>query len=268
MQPARKPADFDDSGPDAVGDRRPSKASLIRLGVAAAVVFCVLVALGTWQVERRSWKLDLIQRIEMRVHAPPVAAPGREEWTRVTAADHEYRHVSVSGTFLNDRETLVTASTELGPGFWVLTPLRLEDGSLVLVNRGFVPTDLRDPASRQAGHIAGETTVTGLLRITEPGGMLLRSNDPAAERWFSRDVEAIAAARGLTDVAPYFIDADAASADAASGGLGLPVGGLTAIKFHNNHLVYALTWYGLAVMVAVGTGYVIRQTGREPPEES
>jgi surfeit locus 1 family protein len=272
MQPARKPADLDDSGPDAAGDRRPSKASLICLGIAAAVVFCLLVALGTWQVERRSWKLDLIQRIETRVHAPPVAAPEREEWAGVTAADHEYRHVSVSGNFLNDRETLVTASTELGPGFWVLTPLRLDDGSLVLVNRGFVPPDRRDPVSRQATMVAGETTVTGLLRITEPGGMLLRSNDPAAERWFSRDVEAIAAARGLTDVAPYFIDADAASADAASAdavseGPGWPVGGLTVIRLHNNHLVYALTWYGLAVMVAVGTGYVIRQTGRGPPEE-
>ena len=107
--------------------------------------------------------------------------------------------------------------------------------------------------------VAGETTVTGLLRITEPGGMLLRSNDPAAERWFSRDVEAIAAARGLTDVAPYFIDADA-----ASDGPGWPVGGLTVIKFHNNHLVYALTWYGLALMVAVGTVYVIRQSRMHP----
>jgi surfeit locus 1 family protein len=96
--------------------------------------------------------------------------------------------------------------------------------------------------------------VTGLLRITEPEGAMLRSNDPAAGRWFSRDVAAIAAARGLTDVAPYFIDADG-----ASGGPDSPVGGLTVIRFHNNHLVYAITWYSLALMLAGGVVHIIRQ---------
>ena len=245
---------FDTREPDAETHRPRSRASLFMLGVAAALIVAVLSALGTWQLERRSWKLDLIDRVETRVQAPPVQAPGRHEWSKVTAAGHEYRHVSVTGVFLNDRETLVTASTELGPGFWVLTPLRMRDGNVVLVNRGFVPTDRRDPASRRAGEIAGETTVTGLLRITEPEGAMLRSNDPSADRWFSRDVAAIAAARGLTDVAPYFIDADG-----GSGGPGLPVGGLTVIRFQNNHLVYAVTWYSLALMLAGGVFHIIRQ---------
>jgi len=218
------------------------------------LVFAVLAALGTWQLERRSWKLELIEWVTTRAHAPPVATPSREEWPLVTAADHEYRHVRATGVFLNDAETLVTASTELGSGYWVLTPLRMRDGALVLVNRGFVPTDRRDPATRKAGEIGGEVTVTGLLRTTEPGGTLLRSNDPSTDRWYSRDVAAIAAARGLTDVAPFFIDADA-----APNGADAPVGGLTVITFHNNHLVYAITWYGLALMVAGGTAYVIRQ---------
>jgi surfeit locus 1 family protein len=238
-----------------------SLASLILLGIAAALVFAALAALGTWQLERRAWKLDLIERVTTRVHAPPTAAPGRAEWPLITTADYEYRHVRVRGIFLNDRETLVTASTELGPGYWVLTPLQLPDGTLVLINRGFVPTDRRDPATRRAGEIAGETTVTGLLRVTEPGGALLRSNDPSADRWYSRDVAAIAAARGLTNVAPHFIDADAASSATASGP-DSPVGGLTVITFHNNHLIYAITWYSLAVMVAGGTAYVIRQEWR------
>jgi surfeit locus 1 family protein len=245
---------FDTREPDAETHRPRSRASLIVLGTAAALIVAVLAALGTWQLERRSWKLALIDRVETRVHAPPVQAPGREEWANVTAADHEYRHVSVTGIFLNDGETLVAASTELGPGFWALTPLRMPDGNVVLVNRGFVPTDRRDPASRRTGEIAGETTVTGLLRITEPEGAMLRSNDPAADRWFSRDVAAIAAARELTDVAPYFIDADAASAGPDS-----PVGGLTVIRFHNNHLVYAITWYSLALMLAGGGVHIIRQ---------
>ncbi|WP_084164151.1 SURF1 family protein [Skermanella stibiiresistens] len=242
---------------DGAPGRRRSTASLIGIGVAAALVFGVLAALGTWQVERRSWKLDLIERVEARVHASAVAAPDRLEWPLVTAAGHEYRHVRVTGVFLHDLEAQVVASTALGAGYWVLTPLRALDGTLVLVNRGFVPQDRRDPATRRAGEPVGEVTVTGLLRISEPGGTALRSNDPAADRWYSRDVAAIAAARGLTAVAPYFIDADAATS-----GPEQPVGGMTVIAFHNNHLVYAVTWYGLALMVAFGAVHVIRHGAR------
>ncbi|QGY04668.1 SURF1 family protein [Methylobacterium mesophilicum SR1.6/6] len=239
------------------GDPGPSPApiSLLRrvvFGVAATLVFVVLVGLGTWQVERRAWKLDLIAQVDARVHAPAVPAPGPADWPRI-GPDDAYRHVTLSGTFLHDRETLVQAVTERGGGFWVLTPLRRPDGSLVLINRGFVPGDRRDPASRAAGQLAGETTVTGLLRLTEPKGAFLRANDPKDDRWYSRDVAAIAAARGLTDVAPYFVDADATPNPG-----GLPVGGLTVIAFPNNHLVYAITWYGMALMLAGAVVYVLR----------
>ncbi|MHB2207534.1 SURF1 family protein [Methylobacterium sp. CM6257] len=224
----------------------------IIFGVAAAIVFVVLLGLGTWQVERRAWKLDLIARVEARVHAPAVPAPGSAEWSRIGPED-AYRHVRLSGTFLHDRETLVQAVTERGGGFWVLTPLRRPDGSLVLVNRGFVPGDRRDPSSREAGQVSGEITVTGLLRLTEPKGAFLRSNDPKDDRWYSRDVAAIAAARGLTEVAPYFVDADATPNPG-----GLPVGGLTVVAFPNNHLVYAITWYGMALMLAGTVVYLLR----------
>ncbi|MGL4289115.1 MAG: SURF1 family protein, partial [Phreatobacter sp.] len=144
-----------------------------------------------------------------------------------------------------------------GGGFWVLTPLRLPEGSTVLVNRGFVAAGQRDPATRAAGRIAGPTSVTGLIRMSEPGGAFLRSNDAAADRWFSRDVGAIAAARGLKQNAPYFIDAEA-----TPGGEGSPIGGLTVIAFANNHLVYALTWFTLALMVAAATVFVARDEWR------
>ncbi|MEJ8853189.1 SURF1 family protein [Variovorax robiniae] len=226
----------------------------------AVLLFAGFIALGTWQVERRAWKLDLIERVEQRVHAPAVAAPGPASWPTVSAARDEYRHVRVSGTFLHDRETLVQAVTTLGAGFWVLTPLRQShDGHVVLVNRGFVPPEARERAARSAMEPAGETSVTGLLRMTEPKGGFLRSNDAAGGRWYSRDVQAIAAARGLADVAPYFIDADGTP---AAGERDWPVGGLTVIRFQNNHLVYALTWYALALMVAAAAWRVWREQKR------
>ena len=247
-------------GADPGSGPSPTPISLLRrvvFGVAAGLVFVVLLGLGTWQVERRTWKLDLIARVDARVHAPAVPAPGPETWKRI-GADEAYRHVRLSGTFLHDRETLVQAVTERGAGFWVLTPLRRPDGSLVLINRGFVPGDRRDPATRSAGQGAGEATVVGLLRLTEPGGAFLRSNAPRDDRWYSRDVTAIAAARGLNDVAPYFVDADAAPNPS-----GLPVGGLTVIAFPNSHLVYALTWYGMALMLAGAVIYLLRGGRRE-----
>ncbi|NEV01448.1 SURF1 family protein [Bradyrhizobium uaiense] len=205
----------------------------------------LLSALGVWQVDRRTWKLALIERVEQRMHAAPVAPPPQSSWPAVTAAGDEYRRVTVSGTFLNAGETLVQAVTAAGPGFWVLTPLQLTNGTTVLVNRGFVPRDKRDPATRRDGEPQGSVSVTGLLRMSEPKGGFLRSNDPAAGRWYSRDVAAIAATRGLSHAAPYFIDADATPNPA-----GVPLGGLTIVRFPNNHLIYALTWFALAFMLA------------------
>ncbi|MGY0714502.1 SURF1 family protein [Azospirillum argentinense] len=234
---------------------RPRR-GLILLGVLALAGVAVFTSLGVWQVERLFWKLDLIQRVEERAQAAPVPAPGPEDWPAVTAATQEYRRVGVTGRFLNDKETLVQAVTERGGGFWVLTPLRTDRGFTVLVNRGFVPPERRSTDSRPDGLIDTDTTVTGLLRVTEPRGGFLRSNDPAQDRWYSRDVVAIAAARSVTDAAPYFIDAEASPPG------GSPVGGLTVLKFRNNHLVYALTWFALALMLIAASLYVARSERR------
>jgi surfeit locus 1 family protein len=261
--------------------RRRSFATLLTLAVCALLVFAGFFALGTWQLQRLQWKLALIERVEQRVHAAPVPAPGPERWPHVSAEADEYRHVRVTGTFLYELTTRVQATTVLGSGYWLLTPLRSTDGYVVLVNRGFIPakaagqarqdsnnetrgtSDAREHQSR-ADH--GVSTVNGLLRISEPGGAFLRHNDPAAHRWYSRDVQAIAAARGLSDVAPFFVDADAAKEPAretsGEGAADAPIGGLTVISFHNNHLVYALTWYALALMVAGACLWVAREERR------
>jgi surfeit locus 1 family protein len=161
----------------------------------------------------------------------------------VNRPDDEYRRVTAEGTLQNDLETLVYASTALGPGYWVITPLALADGTSVLINRGFVPTEKRDPTTRLDGQISGPVSITGLLRLTEPKGTLIKKNDPAGDRWYSRDTAAIAQQRGIADIAPYFIDADGTPNPG-----GMPTGGLTQIAFPNNHLVYAITWFVLAAM--------------------
>jgi surfeit locus 1 family protein len=200
----------------------------------------VFAGLGLWQLERRSWKLDLIARVEARIHAPPVAAPGPAAWAG--AAAEEYRRVALEGRYLDAPETLTLAVTERGPGFWVLAPLRSDSGFTVLINRGFVPEGERAPALRRK--VPGEPArVVGLLRSSEPGGGFLRANDPAGGRWYSRDVAAIAAAQGLGAVAPYFVDADAETEPGP-----LPRGGMTRVVFRNAHLIYALTWFCLALM--------------------
>lgn len=217
----------------------------------------LLSALGIWQIERRTWKLALIERVEQRMHAAPTAPPPQASWPAVTAASDEYRRVTVHGTFLNTEETLVQAVTTDGPGFWVLTPLQMAGGTTVLVNRGFVPPDRRDPATRRDGNPSGAVSVTGLLRISEPEGGFLRSNDPAAGRWYSRDVAAIAATHGLSQVAPFFVDADATPNPG-----GTPLGGLTIVRFPNNHLIYALTWFALAFMLAGALLRIVNGRGR------
>jgi surfeit locus 1 family protein len=228
------------------------------LAIIGVLVFAGFVALGTWQVHRRAWKHDLVARVDARVHAPPVDVPGKGQWPQVTASSDEYRRVKVTGTYLPGKSARVRASTELGMGSWLLTPLRARNGDIVIVNRGFVsPMWCAGKADCAVGP-QGETTVTGLLRISEPKGAFLQKNDPAGDRWFSRDVAAIAAARGLAGVAPYFVDADAASAPGKADGEGNdgPVGGLTVIAFPDNHLSYALTWYGLALMTLLGAWVV------------
>ena len=221
------------------------------------MLFATFVALGVWQVQRLAWKTELIAQVDARVHAAPVPAPGPEAWPTVSRERDQYRRVMVRGVFLHDRETRVQAVTDLGAGAWVMTPMRTNRGFTVLVNRGFVPPERRDPATRAAGQATGPQTVVGLVRLSEPGGGFLRRNDPNTDRWFSRDVDAIAEARGLSDVAPYFIDADVT----ANPG-GWPRGGLTVIRFANSHLVYALTWFGMAALTLVGLWVFVRERRR------
>jgi surfeit locus 1 family protein len=238
------------------GERRSRLAFALLLLLGAAFI-AGFVALGVWQLQRRAWKLDLIERVEARVDAPPVPAPGPAAWPRISAANAEYLRVRARGRFL-DGQVLVQAVTELGPGYWVLAPLETDRGFVLLVNRGFVPRDWR-PAAPTGSGSSVPVVITGLLRLSEPGGAFLRKNDPERGRWFSRDVAVIAKALRLGTTAPYFVDASAAPVEGAGP---WPRGGLTQIRFRNSHLSYALTWFGLAILVSVGLVLLVRYERR------
>lgn len=239
------------------------------LTLVGIALFMGFIALGVWQVQRRAWKIDLIERVTQRIQAAPGALPPAAQWSQVNAAGYAYQPVRLQGQWLADKTVLAQASTALGAGYWVMTPLQQADGTQVLVNRGFVPQGQRAqwqarPAS-PPNTATEPVTVEGLLRMSEPDGGFLRRNDPAQQRWYSRDVAAMAQARQLPRAAPFFVDAGipdlqaAATAELPPAAQGpWPRQGLTVVRFSNSHLIYALTWFGLALMVAGAAVLVAR----------
>lgn len=241
--------------------RRAGKAVLTVLALGA---FAVLIGLGTWQVKRLQWKEGLIASIDERIVSEPV--PLAEIERRLADADGiEYRPVTVSGTFDHAGEAHFFATHNGRTGYYVYTPLMLADGRALFVNRGFVPYDNKDPATRPQGQVEGEITVTGLARtaIGEKPSSLVPDNDLEKNIFYWKDLSNMSAQAGFkmdTAVVQLFIDAD----DALNPG-GLPVGGVTIIDLPNNHLQYAITWFGLAAALAgVFGAWLWRERARTP----
>jgi surfeit locus 1 family protein len=237
------------------------------LAVPSIVVLAglaVLLTLGTWQLERKAWKEALIATLDERLAAAPADVPERTVWDRLDRNEMEFRRIRFSAKFLHGQEALVyTSGSALrsdvsGPGYWVFTPALRQDGSLVVVNRGFVPEGRQDPASRAAGQIPGVSEIIGALRWPEPRGLFAPADDPARNLWFVRDHLAMAAAKNWGPVAPFFVDQEAPAPPG-----GLPKVGKIAPNLRNDHLQYALTWYALAVVLAVVFLVWLRSRARE-----
>ncbi len=228
-----------------------------------------LLSLGIWQVHRLAWKENLLATIDQRTRAAPVPPPPPNAWPRLKPADYEYRRVALTGTLDNGKETLVYGSTPYGVGFYVMTPMHLQDGGgdggIVMVNRGFVPAERKDPATRRAGEPDGVARVIGLMRAPERRGLFTPADDPAAGQYFSRDPAVLAARDELVGVAPFTVDADTTPNPG-----GWPRGGTTVIAIPNNHFVYALTWFGTALSIfAIFGSYAWRRLatdGVDDPE--
>lgn len=217
------------------------------------VAFIACIALGIWQVQRLSWKTALIERVEKRLESAPLPPPPPASWQKISREAYEYTPTRVHGRFIPEMNTYVKAVTELGSGSWLMTPMQLDTGEVVFINRGFVPRNFTgdlDPPS-------DSVELTGLLRISEPGGAFLRENDPENGRWFSRDIQALAAVNKLNKVAPFFIDQQTPANGTASP---WPRAGLTIVNFRNTHLSYALTWFALAALSAWAIYQLIKET--------
>jgi surfeit locus 1 family protein len=233
----------------AVIRRKSGLRRLVGPTIAAVIGVAILLSLGFWQLRRLTWKEALLARVASRLHAPPQPLPAVSTWAALTPDDYEYRHVVLRGTFENDEEVPVYdpggaagGRPDRGPGYLILTPLRLDDGSHVIVNRGFVAADNKDPATRPDGQITGETTLVGVMQPPQSRNFFIPADNPAKGAWFTRDPVEIAAFERLDRAAPFTVDADPTVAAPLDG----PAGGATAIDIPNNHLSYAITWFGIA----------------------
>lgn len=232
-----------------------------RKSLAGPTVFTLcglvlLLGLGTWQVQRLHWKEGLIAERAAAVSGVPAVLPK----TLADARDLEFHRVRAAGHFLNDRELHLHATTAAGEvGYHVVTPLALDDGGMVLVDRGFVPERLLAPTTRAEANSSSAVTVTGLLRLAPDGkpSWFTPDNRPDRNEWFYVDIAAMARAAGVAGALPFYLDADATPNPG-----GYPRGGQTDLDLPNNHLQYAITWYALAgALVIVYIRLVRRRRG-------
>ena len=211
------------------------------LTIVTMPTLLVLISLGSWQLQRLQWKNDLISSFETRSRADAIAVPV----ANAELADLEFSSLALDGVFQHDKETLLTGRTYEGnAGFHVVTPMLLDDGRIILINRGWVSEDYRDPAKRTFSQIDGKTSVTGILRRPGVKGYFVPENEPENGFWFTLVPSQINQHLALGDAA---IDQFYADALRTSDVVTLPIAAKTKLNLRNAHLSYAMTWYGIAL---------------------
>ena len=207
---------------------------------ACAILFAILCWLGVWQLERLQWKLALIATVNGHMTAAPITL---DQITALPADEAQYRRVTLHGRFDHAKEAYVFTTDATGaPVYHVLTPFLTDSGKMLMVDRGAVPREKLDPASRAAGNAPTETSVAGVWRAPDAPGLFTPAPDIAHHTWYARDLAGIAAADHIALSDPVLVEADATPNPG-----GLPVGGQTVVSFRNQHLSYAITWFGLAI---------------------
>lgn len=241
---------------------------LVVPGLAALAAFAILCMLGAWQLDRKAWKEGLIAQIEARAHRQAGEPVAETDWRAWQASDDEFRRVRVTGSWVPDGLVPVIGIAEERPGralqgVYVFEPVRRDDGTTVVVNRGFVPIEAKDQTLARLKTETGRADLTGLVRAPERPGWFIPANDPARSQWFTRDTPAMAAAAGLVRAAPFYVDADASPRQER-----WPRGGGTPLTLRNPHLEYALTWFGLAAaLVGVFATFAAKRLRRRSGDE-
>lgn len=228
-----------------------------------AVLMLVLagtcVFLGMWQMDRLAEKEALITAVDERLDAPPIEVPRADEWPTVDLETLNFQPVSLTGTFRYTQTLTVFTSLADprgqygGPGYWVITPFELAEGGTVFVNRGFVPAEMQAAAATADlhGDDPDAVTVSGLLRPGEHAGWMTPQPNMSDRIEWVRDIDRLAdmVDPTLAPFAPFYVDLLAGNPG------DLPQGGETVLQFSNNHLGYALTWYGFAIVAVVMLGF-------------
>ncbi|WP_430440450.1 SURF1 family protein [Shinella sp.] len=242
---------------------RKSRGVAILMGAAFVVALAILLSLGTWQLQRLYWKEQLLSDMAARRIAAPVSLADIEAMA-ARGEDIEYSPVTVSGVFANNKERHFFATWRGQTGYHVYTPLQLADGRFLFVNRGFTPFEAKEPEMRKQGQLTGLQSVTGLARarLAEKPSSIVPDNDLSKNIFYWKDLDAMAATTGIPAdrLVPFFVDAGD-----APNPKGLPIGAVTQFDLPNNHLQYAVTWYGLAAaLVGVGLFAVLRRKTARP----
>lgn len=242
-----------------VVEKRPNLVFFIVL----LVVFAILVSLGSWQLRRLEWKEGLIETIEQRIRQDPAELETVLATWRDTG-DVEYYPVRLTGSFRHDREQHFLATHKGQSGWYLYTPLEMADGTVVIVNRGFVPFDFKDASERPWNPVDGKVSISGLARnpLFEKPGWVVPENTPADTTWYWKDFAGMAETMGVEGdrLAPFFVDVSMAENQLASG----PIPGVTRIALPNSHLEYAVTWFGLAAALLVTAAFVVWRGLRRP----
>jgi surfeit locus 1 family protein len=233
--------------------------SLLGLTAAMLAALALLVGLGVWQLQRLEWKEGLIAKIETRSKGPAISL---EEATIMAdqGQDPSYYRVRVTGRFDHTKEQYLFAVSDGNTGWRVITPLKTQDGKIVLVDRGFVPSNLRDPSTRAGGQIEGDVTVTGIVRMPDTQRLFTPDNEPDANQWFWRDLTSMAQSmfpETPKELAPFLLEAEKGEVPG-----GWPEGGQTRLEIPNNHLQYAITWFLLAACLVVIYGVYVWKARR------
>jgi surfeit locus 1 family protein len=210
--------------------------------------FALLISLGVWQIERLHWKLDLIAKIHNGLSAPPVALHDALTATDPAHVDNaDYRRVRVRGAFANDEEVRFFTTGDQGmPVYHLVTPFDLDDGDTLIVDRGFVPIGPDGTEQMKPAEISGPQVIVGILRKPSLPNLFTPPIDKTRRIVHTRDPQVLSKAFGWKNVLPVFMEVDATPNPG-----GWPKGGQTIVDLPNDHLQYAITWFGLALGLLV-----------------